>query len=86
VARPVERLALRPDDSLSLHTLDDVQASLPVPPAIEHRSPAIEQRASRSPADESLDEYFDRLDAAFATLNNTTPPVEKPPEEPPRVR
>ena len=54
-----------------------------VPPKTERPEPAapLPDLAELSgPGDKALDEYFDRLDAAFATLGNTTPSAAPVPE------
>lgn len=95
VARPVERLA--PPRTLEFPRREEPRAAqvaevTPVaeaePPAVEdfdfsHASIAdpLETLAQPPGPDESLDDYFDRLDAAFATLDDT-PSAPRP--EPPR--
>ena len=69
VARPVERLS-RPLETPAPHR--------PAAPAATPPAPAP---PAPKPAEPSLDDYFDRLDAAFATLGASTPaPLEPAPD------
>ena len=95
VARPVERLA--PPRTLEFPRREEPRAAqvaegTPVaeaePPAVEnfdfsHASivDPLETLAQPPGPDESLDDYFDRLDAAFATMDDTP---SAPRAEPPR--
>jgi CheY-like chemotaxis protein len=66
VARPVERLS-RPSDAPPPHRPAAAVPASPAPPP--------------KPAEPSLDDYFDRLDAAFATLGTSPPgPAEPSPD------
>ena len=66
VARPVERLTPR-----------EIRAAAPSPtPAAPAEPPPAAPAVDPPAADASLDDYFDRLDAAFATMASTpAPPV-----------
>ncbi|MBI4264552.1 MAG: response regulator [Acidobacteria bacterium] len=84
VPRPVERLAprtlefprreeARPAPVVDRDAVEDFDLDAIPPPG---------ERAASSPApDESLDDYFDRLDAAFATLDGAAAPSPPAPRE-----
>jgi CheY-like chemotaxis protein len=66
---------------LSLNTTPDVRAA--DAPSKTEATPPVDTSTGATvarPADDPLDRYFDRLDEAFATLNQTPPrpPVEQP--------
>jgi CheY-like chemotaxis protein len=94
IARPAERLA--PSRTLEFPRREEPRA-LPAPDAAPPEPPVtadfdlgpakmpepLEKVAQPLGADESLDDYFDRLDAAFATLDSAPPASSQPHTMPP---
>jgi CheY-like chemotaxis protein len=68
VARPVERLSKAPEPPAQ------PRAAVPAPvPTAATAPPPSSSAAAPPPVGQSLDDYFDRLDAAFATIATPAP-------------
>lgn len=70
-ARPMERLITAPPEPARVAAPESARMPLPEPPA--QAAPGSQPDSSLRAQRGSLDDYFDRLDAAFATLDDGSP-------------